>query len=422
VPGDHAQRAARLGGAGFENARQPVEEGPQPPVPVARGRELHVLGRRPQRLLEDVGLGRWQHRERRPAALEPVHEEPAGLRSQIGLVPVEERPVHEWRPRAATNRRVPAHPRKPATIPSAGAAEWSALGIVAPMAPPTLRPLRVGELLDAAITVYRSNAGALIRTVVPFIVPLAVLGALVDVSAAPDDRDGTSFFDSQNQPDLTDREWTIFLTGTGISLLLALIAGVLATAACFKAVSDAYLGGTPDWRSSVRFALARIGPLLWLSLLGAVLNFLGLLALLIPGIYLYVAWSVATPALLAEDVRGRKALGRSWRLVRGRWWPTLGAVVVAFLLVLLVQVAIGAILGGALAATGADDNVTLALVNAVAGIIGGVVATPFQAAVFTLLYIDLRVRKEGLDVELLTRAIAGEAGPGQGPTLIPPPP
>jgi hypothetical protein len=290
------------------------------------------------------------------------------------------------------------------------------------MAPPTLRPLRVGELLDAAITVYRSNAGVLIRTVLPFIVPLAVLGALVDVSAAPDVEGGGSFFDSGNQPDLTDRELTIFFTGNGISLLLALIAGVLATAACFKAVSDAYLGGRPDWRSSVRFALARIGPLLWLSLLGAVLNLLGLLALVIPGIYLYVAWSVATPALLAEDVRGRKALGRSWRLVRGRWWPTLGAVIVAFLLVLLAQIAIGAILGGAVAATGADDDVTVALVSAVAGIIGGVVATPFQAAVSTLLYIDLRVRKEGLDVELLARAIAGDAEPGQGPTLIPPPP
>jgi hypothetical protein len=290
------------------------------------------------------------------------------------------------------------------------------------MRPPTLRPLRTGELLDAAITVYRSNAGTLIRTVVPFIVPLAVLGALVEVSAAPDDVEGGGFFGSQDQPDLSDREWTIFLAGTGVSALLALIGGVLATAACFKAVSDAYLGGRPDWRSSVHFALARIGPLLWLSLLGAVLNFLGLLALLIPGIYLYVAWSVATPALLAEDVRGRRALGRSWRLVQGRWWPTAGAVIVSLLLVLLVQFAIGAILGGAVAATGADDIVAQTLATAVAGIIGGVVSTPFQAAVFTLLYIDLRVRQEGLDVELLARAISGDAEPSQGPTLIPPPP
>jgi len=291
------------------------------------------------------------------------------------------------------------------------------------VAAPNLRPLRIGELLDAAITIYRANAATLIRSVAAVVVPLQVLGALVLASATPDSLSSGSFFPSQPETTtLSNRDLAIFLAGTLLSAVLTWVAGILATAACFKAVSDAYLGGRPEWRSSVRFAVDRLWPLLWLTFLGTILNILAIVPLVFPAIYLSVAWSVGTPTLLAEDVRGRRALGRSRRLVKGRWWPTAGVLVISLLLVGIVSLVIGGLLGALVAATGSDSAVADALVNGAAGIAGGVIATPFQAAVVTLLYVDLRVRKEGLDVELLARATGSDPALLSGPTLIPPPP
>jgi hypothetical protein len=59
----------------------------------------------------------------------------------------------------------------------------------------------------------------------------------------------------------------------------------------------------------------------------------------------------------------------------------------------------------------------------IAGIVGAAVTTPFQAALLTVLYFDLRVRKEGFDLELLAEGIGGGGPPARGaalPTVLPP--
>ena len=197
--------------------------------------------------------------------------------------------------------------------------------------------------------------------------------------------------------------------------VLGALAVLLATAACTKAVADAYLRATPDWKESLRAARARFGPLLWLSILYFLLLIPAFLALIVPGIWLAIAWTLAYPALMLEGVRGRKALGRSFRLVKGRWWPTFGVVVLSYLIAGVLQFLVGAIMAAVLF-FGVDDSLLgTVVVNAVGNTIAGVIATPFQAAVVALLLFDLRVRKEGLDIALL----AGDVGvdPPAGPAL-----
>ena len=58
--------------------------------------------------------------------------------------------------------------------------------------------------------------------------------------------------------------------------------------------------------------------------IGGLLVVLATLALIVPGIWLFVSYSVAVPALLLERIGPVEALRRSFRLVRGRWWPTRG--------------------------------------------------------------------------------------------------
>lgn len=88
------------------------------------------------------------------------------------------------------------------------------------------------------------------------------------------------------------------------------------SAACVHAVSSAYLDHPLSIGETVRFGARRLLPLLGMLILlylGLVIAFL---LLIIPGIWLYAAWGVATPALLIERVNPLGALGRSYRLAR----------------------------------------------------------------------------------------------------------
>jgi hypothetical protein len=290
---------------------------------------------------------------------------------------------------------------------------------------PALRPLRVGEILDVAIKIYLRNAQTMFKIVFVVITPVQLLAMLVLASTTPDpDLISPTFQTPQPgeipAPDAGD-VWAL-IAGILLTSLLSWIATTIATGACYKTVGGAYLGEAPGWKESLRFAGSRLRPLLWLTFLAAILTGLGFVACIIPGIWLVVSWAVAVPALLTEDVRGRKALGRSFRLVKHRWWPTLGALALGFLLAGIVSGAISAAVT-ALAFTDVGESLLATLlVDAIAGTISGVLVTPFQAALATIIYFDLRVRKEGFDLELLAQRVGVSLPEGARPTLIPPEP
>jgi hypothetical protein len=285
------------------------------------------------------------------------------------------------------------------------------------MDPAGLRPLGVGEVLDVAIKIYRARFGVLMRTVAVVLGPVFALSAIIRISLPS----GDNLFEI-GQPGTTtdvdtDQLWA-FLAGTVLIALIAFIAAQVATGACFKAVSGAYLDEEADWRDSLRFARSRIGSLLWLSFLFVVLLIPATLACLVPAIYLYVSWSVAAPALLLEERTGWDALKRSKALVKGRFWPTMGVVVLVAILTGIVQGIFLGILAGLVSATGND--VARALADAVGQTASSALTTPLSAAVLTVLYFDLRVRKEGFDLELLARRLGVEPGTTTSLDFLPP--
>jgi hypothetical protein len=142
----------------------------------------------------------------------------------------------------------------------------------------------------------------------------------------------------------------------------------------------------------------------------------------VPGVYLYGALAVATPALLFEDARGTKALRRSRELVRTRWWSTAGALLAASLLTAIVQGAVSGALVGAI--VGSHGNQLVAdILGVITGTASSMITTPFLAAVIVVLYFDLRVRKEGFDLFLLAQRMGVDAPVGAAPvSFIPEPP
>jgi hypothetical protein len=285
--------------------------------------------------------------------------------------------------------------------------------------PASLRPLRVGEILDTALTIYRQRAGTMIRAVVLVIAPVQVLTAIVNLSAPGNDV-STIRTDPTTGLESTSVDWSLFLGFVAATLAVAalgVIASQLATAACLKSVSGAYLGSEPDWKESLRFARGHVRSLIWLTILYGLGLGVGFLLCVAPAVYLYGAWAVATPVLLLEGKKGRRALGRSRQLVKGRWGPTFLAIVLGAILAAIVQGVLQGLLLGLLV-SGAND-VVRAVASAVAGTLGSALVTPFTAAVAVVLYFDLRVRKEGFDLELLAERVG--IAPPEGTTFTPSP-
>lgn len=208
-----------------------------------------------------------------------------------------------------------------------------------------MRPRRVGEILDAGIKVYVRNAWTLMGLAAIVVIPMQAVAAIVllsTVSSGSDIPTGVSAL-STSTPAANP---TAALGAEAVLFVVELIVSLLTTAACVKAVSDIYLEQPTGFGVSLRFAVRRLPALLVMQILLLFGVMLGFLALVIPGIWLIVRWAVASPALLSERIGPARALGRSGRLVRGRWWPTAGVLMVATILVTVVSGVFQALLVG----------------------------------------------------------------------------
>jgi hypothetical protein len=286
---------------------------------------------------------------------------------------------------------------------------------LAPVLVPDLRPLSVGEIIDVAIKIWRRHLGTLARIVFVVVAPVQVLAALVTASVTSTD-DVFSGVDEFGDPSIDTGALGGWVAGMFTAQALSALAFLIASAAVLRAVSVAYLGGTPDWRDSLRAVTGRLGSLVWLGLLTFVGLGVSAVALFIPFIWLGVSWSVAFPVLIAEDTRGTAAMRRAFRLVRGRWWPTFGALLLAFLVQFFLGLVLGIPLGFLTAGWDSNSAAALALTTIVS-VVSSVITTPFMAAVLVLIYFDLRVRKEGFDLELLSQGVGipGADLPARGP-------
>ncbi len=275
-----------------------------------------------------------------------------------------------------------------------------------------LRPLGVGEILDTAFRFYRTRFKDLIVAVAIPMVPLLALQVLVSLSS----RNTTTITATGTRTNAN-----IVLGGFGATLVIGLIAGALAEGASVRILADQYLGTSTSWQESLGYALGRLGSIVWVALLVAVLEVIGLFVCLIPGIYLWAAFAVAMPVLLIENAKGSRALSRSRLLVAGRWWPTFGTLLVVWLLASILRFISSALLTGGIAAGTGVTTSTAAVV--LSGIIGGIITivfAPLTAAVVTIIYFDLRIRKEGFDVALMAQRLGTPPPPSGPPHWAPP--
>lgn len=253
-----------------------------------------------------------------------------------------------------------------------------------------MRPLNLGETLDASIKIVTARWRVLATVMLVVAVPIQIATVIITAATIDDYKAGSGFLATPSHTGDAGDDGA-FLAGSTAILALTFLGYLLGTVACYRAIADTYLGRETSAGASLRFAGDRLGAALWLGIVLAVGVAIGLLAFIVPGIWLAVAWSVAFPAMLVEGTGGLAALRRSTALVQGRWWATCGRLVVACILVVVIG---GVITSVALAPVDATSTAALVL-ESVANLAVSVLTTPFLTAVATLIYFDLRARKEG---------------------------
>jgi hypothetical protein len=127
--------------------------------------------------------------------------------------------------------------------------------------------------------------------------------------------------------------------------------------------------------------------------------------------------ALTTPAIVLEQLGPIQGLRRSWRLVRSDFWRVWGiralATAIGWFLTGIIAtpfIVIGTVvlLTGGLEGDPAGWRQAIFLaVNAIGGIVAGSVIQPYLSGVLGLLYIDRRMRGEGLDISLQETARAG---------------
>jgi hypothetical protein len=252
-----------------------------------------------------------------------------------------------------------------------------------------------GDIMDAIGGTLALNLLALLITLLGTVISTAMLTMVISRAVLA-------------RPVTTREAWSDsrpqLLRLLGLTALIALIAvGILA------------IGLTPG------ILIIRAGS----TGTGAALAVLGAFAAVVVTVWLVIRFSLASPALMLEKQGVFKSMARSAKLVRGSWWRMFGIQLLAGFIVLMVsgviQTPFLAIAG--LTADGGISNFlsdnsggyswTSLILLGIGAVIGSTITFPISAGVTALLYMDQRIRREALDIEL-ARA-AGVPGYGDSP-------
>ena len=266
--------------------------------------------------------------------------------------------------------------------------------------PLRLRPLEIGDLLDETFRMYRRHFLLFAGLSVILSIPSAALssfsyyalfsGLLLQAGTA-----------SADQTLLQAGTLGLYLVGALVALaLVPLFYGAVTYAACESAL------GRPVTPAGVLSGvLRRYFPLLgyWL-LIGLMLVAFCLIPL---WIWIWVGWAVVMPLMFIENLGLGAAMGRSWRLVQGRWWRTFFTLLLMFIIWFVARTALRAFIVLAQSLLQLVIPTVAALwIAAASSVIVGSLVNPLLQIAIVLIYLDLRVRREALDLFQLAQRVA----------------
>ena len=174
------------------------------------------------------------------------------------------------------------------------------------------------------------------------------------------------------------------LAGGTVGLLLGALVSIVAAfvlqATLVKAVQDVRDGHADlSIGETVREAMPFIGPVALASILAGIAITIGLLLIIVPGLFLITIWAVIVPVIIIERSGALASFGRSRELVRGHGWHVFGTLVLVYIIMLVVNIVLGVIFSA----------LPHVLGDGLSSVISGTLISPFLALVVTLVYYRL---------------------------------
>ncbi|MFI6727317.1 glycerophosphoryl diester phosphodiesterase membrane domain-containing protein [Streptomyces atratus] len=348
-------------------------------------------------------------------------------------------PTGQWSPPSTPGTGPGAPPPAPGWGGGPHGAGWRQPPVAAKPGVIPLRPLGVGEILDGAVSTMRAHW----RTVLGITLAVSVIAQIAIIlvqryllpEPAAIDPNATGSEALRQTADSAQSS----LVNSVPSLLITMIATLITTSVLTVVISRSVLGRPVTLSDAWAEARPRLAQLLGLTLLlalisaaimtagllpgmlvgsaaGAGLIVIGLMAAFVVVIWLMVRFCLASPALMLERQSITTSMRRSAKLVRGAWWRTFGILALTGLLTLIVSVIIaipfsviamamdGGGVGSFLTDGSTDFGWPFLIVSGIGQVITATITYPLSAGVMALLYIDQRIRREALDIELARAA------------------
>jgi hypothetical protein len=276
------------------------------------------------------------------------------------------------------------------------------LNEVSATAPLRLRPLEIGDLLDETFRMYRRHFLLFAGLSVILAIPEAALSSFSYYTLFGN-------FLQQVGPNLSlapDR--ALFDAGTVVIYLIGLLITLALVPFYYGAVTyaagESALGHPVTASSVLSGVLRRYFPLMgyWL-LIGLMLVAFCLIPL---WIWIWVGWALVMPVMFIEKLGLGGAMGRSWRLVERSWWRTFFTLVLMFIIWFVTRTALRAfiVLAQSLLQL-VIPSVAVLWISAATSVIVGSLVNPLLQIAIVLIYLDLRVRREGLDLFQLAQRV-----------------
>jgi Membrane domain of glycerophosphoryl diester phosphodiesterase len=308
-----------------------------------------------------------------------------------------------------------------------------------------LRPLALGDILNGAVTIARRNPAATFGLAA---IVATISGVVTTIVQGFYQRrlgsDETTLKSAQSLTSQQVDHLVASIFGALIPILLVTVLLTLVLNAALTGMLSAVIGrgvlgrttGLGDaWRAG------RIGTVLGATLLllglgigvlvplvvvvivllllhltpvAILLGVLGWIGAVIFELLLWVRLSLTLPAVVLERISPVDAIKRSWQLTHGSFWRLFGILALTGIIVAVATYVLtipfsilGAVAGGGslgMFGTAATTSATALIIGAIGAILAATVTRPLSAGVNVLLYVDLRMRREGLDLTLRNAA------------------
>lgn len=259
---------------------------------------------------------------------------------------------------------------------------------------PRFEPMTTGVLLDRAFRLYTGNFALMLGIAAAAYVPFYLIMLAIQSSFG-------SGFPSRDGSIATLLFQLVFM------ILWASIAFPIASGATTFAISERYLGNDVTIGDALRRSLSHFFPLSIAQITATIRVVFGFFLLVIPGILWMLSYSLIVPVILVEGQKAIPSLRRSRDLIKGFRGKAFCILLVVNLLQLVLAAGVDMLAGMLFSAATGGGNILGAAMNNLLSIF----LTPLGIIAAILLYYDMRIRKEGFDLEMLSRAFATEPRP-----------